>query len=353
MRVLFIVFLSINGFLNIKAQNDLAPNDLIKSYGIIESTASLSDENAILKVGVNAKNTSHCIFDKNENIIEYKGYDVYGELYDISFYVYETENNLIEKIKLDPINSIVYRTFYVYDVKGDMVESYYHIKGELAYRGTYKYNDKGNKIEDLQFTGNSSVPSEKWTCKYDYVGNVIEEALDYAESYKRHYVYDSKRNTIEFSEVGNDGSNRDYKFKETFKYKFDKKGNIIEKITYIYGNLGYLQSFSSDGLGSSILEQWNYFDDQVVKSYTTRYTYNKKGNIVRTNIYTFDNKVILSKSYDYMGNMIEYKWYSSNQSVTTRSTKYIYDEKENWTKKINYEDDIIQKIQIRKIDYFD
>lgn len=114
-----------------------------------------------------------------------------------------------------------------------------------------------------------------------------------------------------------------------------------------------MQSFSSDGLGSSILEQWNYFDDQVVKSYTTRYTYNKKGNIVRTNIYTFDNKVILSKSYDYMGNMIEYKWYSSNQSVTTRSTKYIYDEKENWTKKINYEDDIIQKIQIRKIDYFD
>lgn len=129
MRVLFIVFLSINGFLNIKAQNDLAPNGLIKSYGIIESTASLSDENAILKVGVNAKNTSHCIFDKNENIIEYKGYDVYGELYDISFYVYETENNLIEEIKLDPINSIVYRTFYVYDVKGDMVESYYHIKG--------------------------------------------------------------------------------------------------------------------------------------------------------------------------------------------------------------------------------
>lgn len=303
-RILLITVLSLNCFAFIKAQNYLpsnGSNSLIKSISIIESNEFLGDDESVkLKEGLNANKYRRNEYDRKGNVIKKSEYNIEGILYQITVYKYDTESKMIEKITYDPDSIHTYRSSFGYNNKENMIESYYYINSELAYRGTYKYDDMGNEIENLQFDGDASIASEKWTCKYDDAGNMIEELLDGVESYRKVYKYDKEGNVIEMSESGNMGqSYRDYTIQKTFSYKLDEEGNIVEKITY-----------------------------------------------------NSDNNIVSSSLYDEMGNEIERKRYSSDQLVESYTTKYTYDQKQNWTKIIFYYNDVLQNIRVRTFEYY-
>jgi hypothetical protein len=92
----------------------------------------------------------------------------------------------------------------------------------LDSKRTYKYDDKGNKIEENSYKTDGSL-NYRWTYKYDNKGNKIE------------------RNTY-----NSDGSLGD---KTTYKYEFDKQGNWSKRIEV------------KDEMAKYILErQYEYYD---------------------------------------------------------------------------------------------
>ena len=132
-------------------------------------------------------------------------------------------------------------------------------ESSLYSKETYKYDDKGNEIEENTYNADGSlffVPvfqeivknheslSSTIIIKYDDKGNRIEENIykvikgdsingqvvgGGVSNYTITYKYDDKGNKIEAIWCRSDGSLFE---KETYKYEFDEKGNWIKKISF-------------------------------------------------------------------------------------------------------------------------
>jgi hypothetical protein len=107
-------------------------------------------------------------------------------------------------------------------------------------KNTYKYDEKGNNIEDNLYKADGSLPW-KHTFKYDVKGNKIEEIIYNASngslSSKNTYKYDEKGNNIERNTYDGDGSLR---VKNTYKYEFDATDNWIKQTSTTNGKSYYL-----------------------------------------------------------------------------------------------------------------
>jgi hypothetical protein len=66
---------------------------------------------------------------------------------------------------------------YKYDEKGNKIEeNIYNDDGSLAFKKTYKYDEKGNKIESNKYNADGSLsPKYTITYKYDIMGNWIKQ----------------------------------------------------------------------------------------------------------------------------------------------------------------------------------
>ena len=119
----------------------------------------------------------------------------------------------------------------------------------MSSKNTYKYDEKGNKIEENRYTTWSGLGcsnatgykssgdkqdadgslESKITNKYDDKGNMIEENYYNADGslYSKYTSkYDEKGNKIEYNEYNADGS---LESKRTNNYEFDATGNWIKK----------------------------------------------------------------------------------------------------------------------------
>ena len=174
---------------------------------------------------------------------------------------------------------------------------------ETTYRAVDKFGQlsKGEKtgISDNQMFDDGSL-SSKHTVKYDDKGNQNERNL-----------YNS------------DGILRS---KETVKY--DDKGNLIEWNSYNSdGSLSYKETNKYDDKGNRIEENWYNSDGSLSHKYTNK--------------------------YDDKGNQNERNKYNSDGSLSYEATfEYIYDEKNNWIKRILFWEDIPKKIVEREIEYY-
>ena len=236
----------------------------------------------IFKFGEIVKDYEHDIFidyEDDEGIGIYETYyNITGKITDCKYFYYSGEitgwpigikyiydekgNNIEQREYSDAINVAMKisekgapwsRTLFKYNNDGSIAEkiydNYYYQDHETT-TYSYKYNERGNVIEENQVEINKHLDNEeisiktKTTYKYDYKGNLIESEwkVDDSDSYGYH-KYDSKGNLIEYK-------NRDdkyvYKYDNkgdliecvnpnldgTYEYKYDKKGNWIEKITY-------------------------------------------------------------------------------------------------------------------------
>lgn len=87
----------------------------------------------------------------------------------------------------------------------------YNPDGSLGVKSTYKYDNRGNVIEEIIYNSDGRL-KEKRTYTYDYIDNVIEENI-----------------FIEASEYNSEAT----KSKYTYEYKkYDARGNWIEKIKF-------------------------------------------------------------------------------------------------------------------------
>ncbi|MDD4739671.1 MAG: hypothetical protein PHG98_06945 [Bacteroidales bacterium] len=203
-------------------------------------------------------------FNKDRNIIyENKQSNKVGYR-DIIFFKYNERGNCVELIgyqykkgkkdeKCDHQNNYE----YIYNEKGNITEMKTYFYNKLLYTSYYKYDEKGNCIEELNkkpedstftkyiFTLNSNgnmilfesynslgIYGSKIIYTLDDKGNTIKSEWFLKDNIKPHetlYIYNIKGNVIMEISYNNF---KNYYYANIFKYKYDSRGNWIKKTEY-------------------------------------------------------------------------------------------------------------------------
>lgn len=181
---------------------------------------------------------------------------------------------------------------YFFNNKGNLIEVKDVLHGESGQKHTYKYDDKGNKVQE-EYYDEDGVLQGKVNYKYDKPGNRIEKT--FPEGTKISYRYDSNGNMIEESTYDNDGN-----LYNRIAYQFDDNGLKIEEVQY-----------------------------------------DRNGKIVIKYAYKYDSN----------GNETEINAYSEGKQPSKSAIQYVYDKKKNFIKKIFVSAFSIE-IQERVIEYY-
>lgn len=146
---------------------------------------------------------------------------------------------------------------------------------------------------------------------------------------KTEYFEDGKISSItNYNEDGN-----------ILKVKYFGKGRVTDKDIYVYDDIG------------NLIEKSTY-DIRGILAYGNKYEYDVKGNKIKELLLSEDE--IVSKTemiYDKNNNLIESNEYYKGGHNKFRF-EYSMDTRENWIKKVTYNNDIATYITIRKIKYY-
>lgn len=219
-----------------------------------------------------------------------------------------------------------------------------------------KYNGKKNLIQRVQFMNGKAAIKTDYTWSADGNNtrvtrrNADNTQLDrIIKSYNgakidEQKTFNSNNNGIDrityiYDDMGNlKGENlylgtEEIQYKNLYSYddngrkiseeRFDKAGNVIYKTTSQYekDNLIVKETTDSDGKAE----------------YVEKFTYDSKGNMLtRTTYESFDDSETLDKyGYDTNGNII--KWSMLKNDTVTMEVSYKYDDKNNLTEVITYD----------------
>lgn len=148
---------------------------------------------------------------------------------------YDINGNKVEEIKLDSDGNLSLNTIYKYDNNGNNIEKHSENSAGNWVKNNYKYDQLGNKIEEVG--SDSSNPKDFWKHIYIYEGkgNPIERII-YSEdgklSHKETYKYNFKGNILEqrdkYSRYGSGALSKHI-------YKYDEKESEIERYRYSLG----------------------------------------------------------------------------------------------------------------------
>jgi len=144
--------------------------------------------------------------------------------------LYNTKGNIIYKDAYDRSNGSILQNFtYKYDDEGNKIEEIRYYTDDLFIKTTYKYDAVGNKIEEVRYNTDSSI-SGKLISKYDAGGNKIEEVgynPDGSIYIKSTLKYNAESKVIEEVRYYADGS-----ICGKLTSKYDEEGNIIEEVRH-------------------------------------------------------------------------------------------------------------------------
>ncbi|MFA6571477.1 MAG: hypothetical protein WCT77_09590 [Bacteroidota bacterium] len=131
-----------------------------------------------------------------------------------------------------------------YDSRGNRIEQItYNPQGEAIYKQSYKYNENGRLIENIEYY--SWGIGDKFIFKYDSKGFMFER------------FFCKNNDSIECYN----------------KYITDEKGHIIEETAYFYGNGIKKTIYKCDQIGN-LIEEVGY-DELDEPSYKLEYIYSK------------------------------------------------------------------------------
>ena len=172
----------------------------------------------------------------NGSLIELNGYSANDSLLSKTINKHDSKGNIIESNTYTPDGRIVKKHILNYDDNSNQVgEISEQIDDGSKQRTIKKYDITGNIIESKT----ERYHDAGWFCigheinKYDEKSNKIEENLldnNDGTLYSRTLLkYDDKSNVVVKSVYSADGSLR---YKNTYKYDYDDKGNWVKKIDF-------------------------------------------------------------------------------------------------------------------------
>jgi len=172
-------------------------------------------------------------YDDNGNVIEECIYTVKGKFDSKSIYSYNTNRNVNEKNLYDENNTLKDVVKYKCEDNGNIIEESFDNFIGTGRKITYKYNDKGDMIERIDY-GQGGNLIFKTIFGYDDNGNIMEKnRFDFYERCvsKSQYQHDDNRNMIEEFIYADNGKNVS---KDTYRFgKFDDFGNWAIKLWYV------------------------------------------------------------------------------------------------------------------------
>lgn len=145
---------------------------------------------------------------------------------------------------------------------------------------TYKYDNRGNVIEECIYTVNGKFDS-KSNYSYNSSGKIIEKRIfDSRDSLKDKVVYqsDNTGKIIVESFDNVKGTGRE------IRYKYDDSGNMIQRIDYgLGGNLIFKTIFRYNDIGFLIdKNRFDFYERCISKS---QYQHDDDGNMIEEFIY--------------------------------------------------------------------
>jgi len=194
-------------------------------------------------------------------------------------YNYCKNGNLTEEYYYDKNNEYIGKDLYKYDNYNKLIcIEHYKAQGDLNYKEVYEYEDFFNEpfeISDCDSQG-------------QYLG-------------KRTYKYDEKGNTIEFVEYF--GAESDT---IKFFYHYDEKNNLIEE-SWIFSFGSVDKHIYKYDPGGSNLEEWKWYENDVLKEEIT-YIYDENNRLAKEHRHNFriknkENNGIYIFSYEENGNV--------------------------------------------------
>ena len=282
--IIFISLLAIIGCVGQESHNetDLQKGGLKGNIKSIESTKYTAYE----KFGQVQKDEfigrSIFSYNKKGNLTEGNDYDINGELLFKGEDTYDERGNKLEQVMYNSYGKLLHKVTYKYDDKGNRTEEKdYDSNGKLTIRVTYAHNEMGNKTEENVFPSDNKPYQIKY--KYNDKGEQIEQ------------VENSKIEDI------------DIEVKLTTKY--DSKGNKVEEENFFNDKLTSKKLYKYDQKGNKIEESFIGFSTEPSKK--TLYSYDNKNNLTELNDFDANNNLIKRIVYrnDEKGNAIEEKHY--------------------------------------------
>lgn len=232
-----------------------------------------------------------------------------------------------------------------FDYKGNVIEEVYFQAGTVDQKLSYKYDNKENKVEFINFSGDKNEVTFKQNITYDNNTLKIREerftGIDYEiikytydtekrlASIVRSDIYGNIKHKRIFNYSGNvcnvDIYNDDKNISGKIVNKFDENNNIIETVEYDKkGNVKEKYEFSFED--NLVKEKTKFVSSNF--NYKEIYDYDSKGNLIKITKEQPKGKTIVSNLYKYDAdqNLIEEQWYDSNPDEYSKKT-YFYDAK--------------------------
>ncbi|HTA62393.1 MAG TPA: hypothetical protein VK835_08055 [Bacteroidia bacterium] len=226
---------------------------------------------------------------KQVKFLEYNASEVNGKIEkenrtgEISITKYGEDGNVYEAVTVDIKDHILDKVVYSYDNSGYRTEANYYKEGTKLTRNIiYKRDEEGKLMQEIHYTPGIEAHQTYLTdYKYDSNDNLLEvrqpsftqkykyDSLNRRTEYRRffqhelswtlYYKYDEKGREIESVEIDEKlvptetrkykynaddllietlvfkGKTNKFESKCTYTYEYDKTGNIIKEISYVYG----------------------------------------------------------------------------------------------------------------------
>ena len=202
-------------------------------------------------------------------------------------YKYDNKNNLLEQIELVD-GKEKSKNIYQYDGKNKKIEYIMYWLGVMSDKRVYKYNDKGLCTEEIKYEKDGTNTSfyfddkgnklsdgvNNYKYEYDSQANIVETRVTYPSNLSRSIMYNERQNILVDSFYN--ATTGDITCQ---KYKYNTANQLIELTSLNKGlnssnNGRYTITYNSNG---EIIEILNNNNDGVFK---TGFKYDKEGNIL-------------------------------------------------------------------------
>ena len=255
------------------------------------------------------------IYGKNNLLIETNGFykKDYSPVYEKTLYVYDLNQNLTEILYgfnstfgLDKFD-LEYLERYIYSDNGNVLLK---IDNRFSKKLThYLYDSKGNLLEEICSSLEGKILN-RYIYEYDRNNHLISKK--YNDCIIQSFEYDDKGRILKYS------SERDL---YSYFYENDK---LKEKIRELNNSEGvkkeiFIEKFNFEG---NVSETINIENEKVVSK--TIYKYDSRGNLIEKSQLDFKNVVVFKKEFIYdLNNYLIQQLYHSKEKI--KSFIYIYD----------------------------
>lgn len=178
-------------------------------------------------------------YDKEGNLINEDIYSGTENIVVRNVYEYNKDNKKVSEVRYDKDSLVIFSTSFEYDGDNLLMKEVKDGKGKTEYLQKMEYTDN-NKVKYKTVTDNFDNSQTTEQFKYDEKGNkILWQVTKNEEPYMEvNYSYDDHNNMTGFSVTNKINDETE---KRAYTYKYDEKGNWIEKVIAIDGSPRFIE----------------------------------------------------------------------------------------------------------------